>query len=496
MSMVLLDIDPGESRGPSMIPFTEDLDADDEMDGDSVAGEAGYGRHYSSRYSGTSDSSSNVGDKGSYGSKEEAGGGGKDSNEFDKEPNTRKGPKGNDVADVTTPTESSDESYTTSEQRSKGSRCRHLSSSLKIVKPQENNLECQNYTEHHLDALKLRHEAGKIRAYSFNDALLHSNTKTPESIQSLSAVRSGTKKKSGDKLPTIESPVPFRPTFDVLKTEKEHKSTFSTDTFVQVSPSADAPMEEGGPNGHEESRKKELDLLMPNLSSKVEGNKSTPSQGTNVASVISTTNTTKSLEAHSIATKSDTDRSNPDIAPSASRSSINSSDTTKTLKSGSNSHQPSKIRANSVSSRERSSSNSSTKPEQQGYKANSCVATTTNTFKNTENNNDSKGSDKPSSQPQENKQTMLDYVKNDLLNIDSKHQDGSATEDIDANMEEFLRIPMKLENLMTFSLAVCVDTFLYVWTMLPLKVVWGLVCLLCTVLRPKKGIGGVMFHRR
>jgi len=495
MSMVLLDIDPGESRGPSMIPFTEDLDADDEMDGDSVEGEAGYGRHHSSGYSGTSDSSSNVGGTGRYGSKDEAGGGGKDSEEFGKEPNATEGPKSNEVPDVTTPTESSDESYTDSEQRSKGSR-RHLSSSFKIVQLQENNLECQNYTEHHLDALKLRHEAGKIRAYSFNDAPLHNSTKTPESIQRWSAIGSGTKKNCGDKLPTIESPVPFRPTFDVLKTEKEHKSTVSTDTFVQVSPSADAPVKEGGPNGQEESMKKELDLLVPNLSSKVDANKSTPIQRKNVASVISTTNATKNLETHSIATKFDTDRSNPKIAPSASRSSINSSDTTKTLKSGSNSQQPYKIRANSVSSRERSSSNSSTQPEQQGYKAASCVATTTNTFKNTENNNDSKGSDKPTSKPQENKQTMLDYVKNDLLNIDSKHQDGSATEDIDANMEEFLRIPMKLENLMTFSLAVCVDTFLYVWTMLPLKVVWGLVCLLCTVLRPKKGIGGVMFHRR
>lgn len=91
---------------------------------------------------------------------------------------------------------------------------------------------------------------------------------------------------------------------------------------------------------------------------------------------------------------------------------------------------------------------------------------------------------------------MLEYVKDDLLNIDSRHQDGSATEDVDANMEEFLRIPSKLENLMMFSLAVCVDSFLYVWTMLPLKVVWGVVCLLSTVLKPGKGIRGVMFHRR
>ena len=70
---------------------------------------------------------------------------------------------------------------------------------------------------------------------------------------------------------------------------------------------------------------------------------------------------------------------------------------------------------------------------------------------------------------------MKEYVMNDLLNIDSRNQDGSATEDIDANMEEFLRIPSKLEMLLLFSLAVCLDSFLYAWAMLPLKFVWGVV---------------------
>jgi hypothetical protein len=93
-------------------------------------------------------------------------------------------------------------------------------------------------------------------------------------------------------------------------------------------------------------------------------------------------------------------------------------------------------------------------------------------------------------------QTMKEYVMNDLLNIDSRNQDGSATEDIDENMEEFLRVPPKLEGLMLFSLAVCIDSFLYVWAMLPLKFVWGLVSLACSIYSPKKGIKGVKFHRR
>ena len=93
-------------------------------------------------------------------------------------------------------------------------------------------------------------------------------------------------------------------------------------------------------------------------------------------------------------------------------------------------------------------------------------------------------------------QTMKEYVMNDLLNIDSRNQDGSATEDVDENMEEFLRVPPKLEGLMFFSLAVCMDSFLYVWAMLPLKFVWGLVSLACSAYSPRKGIRGVKFHRR
>jgi len=93
-------------------------------------------------------------------------------------------------------------------------------------------------------------------------------------------------------------------------------------------------------------------------------------------------------------------------------------------------------------------------------------------------------------------QTMKSFFINDLLNIDSRNQDGSATEDIDENMEEFLRIPGKLEFLMIFSLGVCMDSFLYAWAMLPLKFLWGWVCLGCTLYSPSNGIGGVKFHRR
>jgi hypothetical protein len=93
-------------------------------------------------------------------------------------------------------------------------------------------------------------------------------------------------------------------------------------------------------------------------------------------------------------------------------------------------------------------------------------------------------------------QSMREYVINDLLNIDSRNQDGSATEDVDENMEEFLRIPPKLEGLMLFSLAVCMDSFLYIWSMLPLKFIWGVISLACSLYSPTKGVRGVKFHRR
>ena len=82
------------------------------------------------------------------------------------------------------------------------------------------------------------------------------------------------------------------------------------------------------------------------------------------------------------------------------------------------------------------------------------------------------------------------------LNLDSKQQDGSASEDVDANMEEFLRVPSRLEGLMLFGVSICADSFLHVLAVTPLKFVWSLLCLVCTIIRPRKGIGFCRFHRR
>lgn len=80
--------------------------------------------------------------------------------------------------------------------------------------------------------------------------------------------------------------------------------------------------------------------------------------------------------------------------------------------------------------------------------------------------------------------------------MDSKQQDGSASEDVDANMEEFLRVPSRLEGLMLFGVSICADSFLHVLAVTPLKFVWSIMCLVCTIIRPRKGIGLCRFHRR
>jgi hypothetical protein len=89
---------------------------------------------------------------------------------------------------------------------------------------------------------------------------------------------------------------------------------------------------------------------------------------------------------------------------------------------------------------------------------------------------------------------VADFIRG--LNIDSRQPDGSASEDVDANMEEFLTVPFRIENLMFFGIAICVDSFLSVLTVTPLKFVWSCLCLICTIARPGKGVGLCRFHRR
>ena len=327
---------------------------------------------------------------------------------------------------------------TSSNESSPRQQLSRLHSSLKVVATQESNLECQAYTSTHLEALRLRREAGKVRAYSFNDTL----AKTPE-MKYRKQKENRSTSKAGTKLPTISSPVLNTPLFNVLKSNGKHKGTESADTFVQVlSPNLDK-------DNHE--------LDVPILSNE-NGEAREP------APVI------PRKDSISSATSNKPEENKP------------TTDTASTS--------PPKGETESTTcnaQRERSRSTISEKEN----------ASTTSTALTVKSNSAAKsGEKKPTQDDAKTKQSMKEYIINDLLNIDSRHQDGSATEDIDANMEEFLRIPFKLENLMWFSLAVCTDSFLYVWTLLPLKAIWGFVCLLCTIARPGKGIKGIMFHRR
>lgn len=72
--------------------------------------------------------------------------------------------------------------------------------------------------------------------------------------------------------------------------------------------------------------------------------------------------------------------------------------------------------------------------------------------------------------------------------------------DVDVQMEEFIKVPAAVENIMGFGFFICVDSFLYMFTVLPIRCVWSCLLLLIKVLY---GLGGkqplnphFQFHRR
>jgi hypothetical protein len=68
-----------------------------------------------------------------------------------------------------------------------------------------------------------------------------------------------------------------------------------------------------------------------------------------------------------------------------------------------------------------------------------------------------------------------------------------STPNVDVQMQEFVRVPSQLESLLTFGLCICVDSYLYILTMLPIKFVWA-VTLLFRSLFSKQG--KIKYHRR
>jgi hypothetical protein len=66
-----------------------------------------------------------------------------------------------------------------------------------------------------------------------------------------------------------------------------------------------------------------------------------------------------------------------------------------------------------------------------------------------------------------------------------------STPDVDLQMEEFVRVPSQLEYLLNFGFLICIDSFLYVLTVLPLRFLWSLLLVLCA-----PWTGHYKFHRR
>jgi hypothetical protein len=86
-------------------------------------------------------------------------------------------------------------------------------------------------------------------------------------------------------------------------------------------------------------------------------------------------------------------------------------------------------------------------------------------------------------EPKSVRQKWLDYLESFQ----------ESTHNVDVQMEEFVRVPSQLESLLTFGFNICMDSYLYVLTMLPVKFLWSIVLLLRS---PFSQDDRYKFHRR
>lgn len=480
MSMVLLDINPGESRGPNMIH----LDPYEELDGDSLV----ESRSGSGSFNGSDGSKRRRSSGGRKGGRQD----GRRSNED----------TGNDSE---TSNESLNESSSSNDNlSSKNERVEHRSK-----RDRPDRRLCSSMTENPTtgqiatmsgdedEAIRLRQY--KERAYSFNDAVVGSeNTAFHQHLT------------AGNK--------------------ENRLSQWSSSLDVQQEGSEESPRDESAIESITIASNDELDTAMPFLSStssrpdstlpkpreestgylpaelrQTDSNKDLKTIGTGATDMthsISCSSNMSSVSTNTLKTRNVATSMTPQAQMSRQRTSSVSSSVSTTLPTSSQvlKRRPSTSTSSSPfrDKRDRSSSVASSRDEHTTPMKDSADNVRENKSGAARGKRDRlmKSSKSPDVKSSGTQQTMKSYFINDLLNIDSRNQDGSATEDIDENMQEFLRIPGKLEFLMIFSLCVCIDSFLYAWAMLPLKFVWGWVCLGCTLYSPSKGIGGVKFHRR
>ena len=89
--------------------------------------------------------------------------------------------------------------------------------------------------------------------------------------------------------------------------------------------------------------------------------------------------------------------------------------------------------------------------------------------------------------------------KTKWLDFLNSFQDSSY--DADKQMEEFVKVPSAVESLLSFGFWICVDSFLYVLTILPIRFTWSCLILVRsafyrTMLRTTVPEGPFRFHRR
>ena len=93
----------------------------------------------------------------------------------------------------------------------------------------------------------------------------------------------------------------------------------------------------------------------------------------------------------------------------------------------------------------------------------------------------------------ERQQLPDDNVRDKWLNYLNSFQE--STMDVDLQMEEFIKVPGQVENIMLFGFYICVDSFLYCVTVLPIRFVWSVLLLVLRFLF-KQSNPAFTFHRR
>lgn len=80
------------------------------------------------------------------------------------------------------------------------------------------------------------------------------------------------------------------------------------------------------------------------------------------------------------------------------------------------------------------------------------------------------------------------------LNYLNSFQD--STPDVDVQMEEFVKVPAQMEGLMMYGFLICMDSFLYMIVILPIRFVWSFFLLLLRIFLWRKPALHLQFHRR